>query len=166
MAPTLLPLFAGIPTAPLHRVDLLHSEQYPGSVLLQVGLGPADTLPRSLPWLTSLAAQLPMRRRFELRLHVFQVLVRLHDSSATLWDAKARTFGVSLRIEGRHSTRPLNSIVIRLHWHCAGEESECCGLQRSVRSVRRREVWWRCGEDQGPAGDHEPRVVSDPDAHR
>jgi hypothetical protein len=49
------------------------ADQYPGSVLLQIGMGPADSMPKSLSWLTSLAAQLPMRRRFELRVHIFQV---------------------------------------------------------------------------------------------
>ena len=49
------------------------SDQYPGSVLLQVGMGPADTLPKSLGWLSSLASQLPNRRRFEIRVHIFQV---------------------------------------------------------------------------------------------
>jgi hypothetical protein len=36
-------------------------------------MGPAESLPKSLGWLQSLANQLPMRRRFEVRAHVFQV---------------------------------------------------------------------------------------------
>lgn len=52
--------------------DALKKNQYPGAVLLRLGLGHADAVPTDLPWLRTLAVQLPARRRFELRVHVFQ----------------------------------------------------------------------------------------------
>lgn len=48
------------------------AEQYPGTVLLRLGMGPTEEMPR-LTWLQTLSAQLPSRREFQFRIHIFQV---------------------------------------------------------------------------------------------
>ncbi len=49
-------------------------DQYPGTVLMRFGMGPSELVP-PLNWLAALSEQLPLRRKFQIRVHVFQVLV-------------------------------------------------------------------------------------------
>jgi hypothetical protein len=80
------------------------ADQYPGSVLLQVGMGPTESLPKSLSWLAGLAQQLPMRRRFEVRVHIFQVGVPAHAQAVALGCERASRLM-------RSACRPLMTIL-------------------------------------------------------
>jgi hypothetical protein len=71
-------------------------------------MGPSDTLPKSLSWLASLAQQLPMRRRFEVRAHIFQVMTRTVTRVLKRWPVPAGHSSVPLLLEALHHT-PLPS---------------------------------------------------------